>query len=53
MGPEFCWLFGRRSYEEMLGHWNAVGGPGDDTTERRLVDSSSTSTGMIMATYRP
>lgn len=23
----FAWLFGRRSYEEMLGYWNARGGP--------------------------
>jgi dihydrofolate reductase len=27
MGQGFSWLFGRRSYEEMLGHWNAAGGP--------------------------
>ncbi len=27
MGHEFSWLFGRRSYEDMLGHWNEVGGP--------------------------
>jgi dihydrofolate reductase len=27
MGAGFSWLFGRRSYDEMLGHWNAVGGP--------------------------
>jgi len=27
MGPRFSWLFGRRSYDEMLGHWNEVGGP--------------------------
>jgi dihydrofolate reductase len=30
MGREFSWLFGRRSYEEMLGHWNEVGGPFKD-----------------------
>lgn len=30
MGDRFCWLFGRRSYEDMLGHWNAVGGPFKD-----------------------
>lgn len=30
MGPDFTWLFGRRSYEDMLGHWNAVGGPFKD-----------------------
>ena len=27
MGREFSWLFGRRSYEDMLGHWNEAGGP--------------------------
>jgi dihydrofolate reductase len=27
MGPGFAWLFGRRSYDDMLGHWNSVGGP--------------------------
>ena len=27
MGEHFSWLFGRRSYEDMLGHWNEVGGP--------------------------
>lgn len=30
MGTGFCWLFGRRSYDEMLGHWNEVGGPYKD-----------------------
>ena len=30
MGEEFSWLFGRRSYEEMLSHWNEVGGPHKD-----------------------
>ena len=30
MGARFSWLFGRRSYDEMLGHWNAVGGPYKD-----------------------
>ena len=30
MGHEFSWLFGRRSYEDMLGHWNEVGGPFKD-----------------------
>ena len=27
MGTEFSWLFGRRSYEDLLSHWNEVGGP--------------------------
>jgi dihydrofolate reductase len=30
MGHGFSWLFGRRSYEGMLGHWNEVGGPFKD-----------------------
>lgn len=30
MGQGFAWLFGRRSYEGMLGHWNEVGGPFKD-----------------------
>ena len=27
LGSWFSWLLGRTSYEDMLGHWNAVGGP--------------------------
>lgn len=27
MGQDFAWLFGRSSYDGMLGHWNEVGGP--------------------------
>lgn len=27
MGQDFSWLFGRRSYDEMLTHWNQAGGP--------------------------
>jgi len=30
MGGDFAWLFGRRSYEDMLSHWNRVGGPFKD-----------------------
>jgi dihydrofolate reductase len=30
MGEGFSWLFGRRSYDDMLGHWNEVGGPFKD-----------------------
>jgi dihydrofolate reductase len=30
MGQQFSWLFGRRSYEGMLTHWNRVGGPFKD-----------------------
>lgn len=27
MGEGHAWLFGRRTYDDLLGHWNAVGGP--------------------------
>lgn len=27
MGSDFSWLFGHRTYDDLLGHWNAVGGP--------------------------
>jgi dihydrofolate reductase len=30
MGQGFSWLFGHRSYDDMLGHWNEVGGPFKD-----------------------
>jgi dihydrofolate reductase len=30
MGEGFSWLFGRRSYDDMLAHWNEVGGPFKD-----------------------
>jgi dihydrofolate reductase len=30
MRPGFSWLFGRRSYDDMLGHWNVEGGPFKD-----------------------
>jgi dihydrofolate reductase len=30
LGDGFAWLFGHRSYDDMLGHWNAVGGPFKD-----------------------
>jgi dihydrofolate reductase len=30
MGERFSWLFGRRSYDDMLSHWNDVGGPFKD-----------------------
>ncbi len=30
MGPSSSWLFGRRIYDDMVGHWNAVGGPFKD-----------------------
>ena len=30
MGQDFAWLFGRRSYDGMLGYWNEAGGPFKD-----------------------
>ena len=27
MEDDFAWLLGRRTYDQLLGHWNAVGGP--------------------------
>lgn len=36
MGRDFSWLFGRRSYEDMLGHWNEVGGPFKEGLNRTL-----------------
>ena len=36
MRPGFAWLFGRRSYEDMLGHWNSVGGPMADGLNRAV-----------------
>ena len=42
MGRDFSWLFGRRSYDDMLGHWNRVGGPFKDGLNgaRKYVASS-------------
>jgi dihydrofolate reductase len=42
MGAGFVWLFGRRSYDDMLGHWNQVGGPfrdGLNGTEKYVASS--------------
>jgi len=36
MGRGFSWLFGWRSYEDMLGHWNKVGGPFKDGLNQTL-----------------
>src|SRR3954451_7200823 len=36
MGEDFSWLLGHRSYDDMLGHWNAVGGPFKDGLNDRL-----------------
>jgi dihydrofolate reductase len=46
MGEGFAWLFGHRSYDDMLGHWNAVGGPFKDGLNNTLkyVASSSPDT---------
>lgn len=30
LGPDFSWLFGHRTYDGLLGYWNAVGGPFKD-----------------------
>jgi dihydrofolate reductase len=42
MGEGFSWLLGRRSYDDMLGHWNAVGGPFKDglNNARKFVATS-------------
>jgi len=34
MGPNFSWLFGRRSYDDMLTYWNRAGGPFKDGLNR-------------------
>jgi dihydrofolate reductase len=43
MQPGFSWLFGRRSYEDMLSHWNEVGGPFKDglNNTRKYVATSN------------
>jgi len=43
MGEGFSWLFGRRSYDDMLTHWNDVGGPFKDglNQTRKYVASSN------------
>jgi dihydrofolate reductase len=35
MGDSFAWLFGRRSYEDLLASWNAQGGPFKDALNER------------------
>lgn len=42
IGAGFSWLFGRRSYDDMLSHWNSVGGPFRDglNQARKYVASS-------------
>jgi dihydrofolate reductase len=44
MGSSFSWLFGRRSYDDMLTHWNAAGGPfkdGLNATTKYVATSSA------------
>lgn len=43
MGQDFSWLFGRRSYDDMLTHWNRNGGPFKDglNQTRKYVASST------------
>ena len=36
MGQGFSWLFGRRSYDDMLTHWNQAGGPFKDGLNQAL-----------------
>jgi dihydrofolate reductase len=42
MGRDFSWLFGRRSYDDMLTHWNQAGGPFKDglNSARKYVASA-------------
>jgi dihydrofolate reductase len=35
MGSDFAWLFGRRTYEDLLSAWNAKGGPFKDALNDR------------------
>lgn len=36
IGSDFAWLFGRRSYDDLLSTWNARGGPFKDALNARL-----------------
>lgn len=36
MGGDFSWLFGRRSYDNLLSHWNEAGGPFKDGLNQTL-----------------
>ncbi len=42
MGQDFFWLFGHRSYDDMLTHWNQAGGPFKEglNNRRKYVASS-------------
>ena len=46
MGEDRAWLFGRRSYEDLLGVWNARGGPFKDAfnSAQKYVASSNPAT---------
>lgn len=46
MGGDRAWLFGRRTYEELLASWNARGGPFKDALNnaRKFVASSNPAT---------
>jgi dihydrofolate reductase len=46
MGEDRVWLFGRRTYEELLASWNARGGPFKDALNdaRKFVASSNPAT---------
>jgi dihydrofolate reductase len=43
MGEDCAWLFGRRTYDELLAYWNAQGGPFKDALNsgRKYVASSN------------
>lgn len=45
MGPDFAWLFGRRTYEDLLAVWNARGGPFQEALNgrRKFVASNESS----------
>jgi hypothetical protein len=40
------WLFGRRTYEDLLSYWGGH-------VSLRLTDSVATATGVLIATYEP
>lgn len=48
MGGDRAWLFGRRTYEDLLTSWNAQGGPFKDALNntRKYVASSNPATGL-------
>lgn len=46
MSADFAWLFGRRTYEDLLASWNALGGPFKDSLNgtRKYVASAHADT---------